>query len=262
MKNRLSLNTEVSFTEIVFSILIFAAAGIIALNCFAVARYTQIMARDKVQASAIVLSDIEIIKSLKTVEDMYEFLDTSYLEVRDHKVYIKYFDKNWSLNDIDREYKMTMVLSGGETGWGELKNINISIEKTSKYPFIKKDENRLVYSIESKKFFPLGGPMAHKNGSSNISFGIGGTLIVTVFVVLCLMIFSVLAFTTAYSDFKLSVKTQEMTADYYKIHGLAEEKLAQISHVLHQNQGEEKTATIVKSLEGIDGITMAKEGFE
>lgn len=63
---------------------------------------------------------------------------------------------------------------------------------------------------------------------SNVSVGMGGTLIITIFVVLCLTVFSVLSFTTAYSDLKLAKKTEEFTNDYYKIQGMAEERLAEI----------------------------------
>jgi len=67
-----------------------------------------------------------------------------------------------------------------------------------------------------------------KESSSSTSFGIGGTLIMVIFVSLCLTIFATLSFTTAYSDLKLSKKTQEMTKDYYVASGRAEEKLYQI----------------------------------
>lgn len=67
---------------------------------------------------------------------------------------------------------------------------------------------------------------------STVSIGIGGALILVIFIVLCLTIFSVLSFTTAYSDLKLSRKTEQMTEDYYTIHGKAEEKLAEISEKL------------------------------
>ena len=67
-----------------------------------------------------------------------------------------------------------------------------------------------------------------KRTCSSTSFGIGGTLIMVIFVSLCLTIFSTLSFTTAYSDLKLSIKTQEMIKDYYVAHGRAEEKLSQI----------------------------------
>lgn len=68
--------------------------------------------------------------------------------------------------------------------------------------------------------------------SSNISMGMGGSLIIIILVVLCLTVFSVLSFTTAYSDLKLAEKTEEMTSDYYKASGKAEEKLAYIYEAL------------------------------
>lgn len=67
---------------------------------------------------------------------------------------------------------------------------------------------------------------------SSVSIGIGGSLVLVIFVVLCLTIFSVLSFTTAYSDLKLSKKTEQITVDYYAIHSKAEEKLAEISEKL------------------------------
>ena len=47
------------------------------------------------------------------------------------------------------------------------------------------------------------------NRRTNVSVGMGGTLVVTVFVVLCLMIFAALSFTTAYSDLKLPLKLRK-----------------------------------------------------
>lgn len=67
---------------------------------------------------------------------------------------------------------------------------------------------------------------------SNVSVGMGGSIIVVILVVLCLTVFSVLSFSTAYSDLKLAEKTEEMTSDFYKVSGKAEEKLADIYNVL------------------------------
>ena len=63
---------------------------------------------------------------------------------------------------------------------------------------------------------------------SNVSVGMGGTLIITIFVVLSLTIFATLSFTTAHSDMKLAKKTEEMTYDYYYTHGKAEERLSEV----------------------------------
>ena len=93
------------------------------------------------------------------------------------------------------------------------------------------------------------------NRRMNVSVGMGGTLIITVFVVLCLMIFAALSFTTAYSDLKLSDKALEITTDYYRIHGKAEEKLSEISDILHKTD-EDK---IISDLSGIDGISFSDD---
>jgi len=71
---------------------------------------------------------------------------------------------------------------------------------------------------------------------SNVSVGMGGTLIITIFVVLCLTIFAALSFTTAYSDLKLAKKTEEMTYDYYAATANAEEKLAEVYDVLIESK--------------------------
>lgn len=64
------------------------------------------------------------------------------------------------------------------------------------------------------------------------SIGVGGSLIMVIFVMLCLTVFSVLSFTTAYADLKLSVKSEEIINDFYQINGEGEEKLADISEKL------------------------------
>ena len=98
--------------------------------------------------------------------------------------------------------------------------------------------------------------MDNKMRKSRVSVGIGGTLIITVFMVLCLIIFAALSFTTAYSDLKLSNKSLEITQDYYHIHGEAEKKLAEISDVLKGIKGYQ-TDTIVDNLKSIDGISVS-----
>nr|WP_312576773.1 hypothetical protein [Sedimentibacter sp.] len=71
-----------------------------------------------------------------------------------------------------------------------------------------------------------------KDSSLSASVGVGGTLIIVIFVALCLTIFATLSFTTAYSDLKLARKTGQMAKDYYAIHKRAEEKLSEISEEL------------------------------
>lgn len=94
---------------------------------------------------------------------------------------------------------------------------------------------------------------------TNVSVGMGGTLVITVFVVLCLMIFAALSFTTAYSDLKLSSKAQEITADYYNIHGKAEQKLSEISDVLFEIHINDSKAGIISKLSDIDGVSFVDE---
>lgn len=81
----------------------------------------------------------------------------------------------------------------------------------------------------------------------NVSIGMGGAIIIVILVVLCLTVFSVLSFTTAYSDLRLAKKTEEVTYDYYRTHGMAEVKLADIYEALTstiENMKYENTAEI------------------
>ncbi|MDD4678396.1 MAG: hypothetical protein PHN25_04260 [Tissierellia bacterium] len=100
-----------------------------------------------------------------------------------------------------------------------------------------------------------------RNRRTNVSVGMGGTLIITVFVVLCLMIFASLSFVTAYSDLKMSKKAQEITADYYNIHGNAEEKLAEISDVLYDIDINEEKDKVLRKLSDIDGVRVDEENL-
>jgi len=70
------------------------------------------------------------------------------------------------------------------------------------------------------------------NKKSQTSAKMGGSLIIVIFVALCLTVFSVLSFTTAYSDLKLTKKTEKMVADYYSAHGKAEQKVSEIYDAL------------------------------
>ncbi len=152
--NKVSLNSKVSLLEIVLSALIFAVAGIIMLNSFAIARFTQVRANDKTLASSIIQSDLEIIKSLNSSDEMHEFLN-EYYDIKDQDnnsyTYIKYFDENWKQGS-KKEYSVTTRVSNGNSKSGKLIKISIQVEKEKPYPFIKKGQE--IYSIESKKFFP------------------------------------------------------------------------------------------------------------
>lgn len=158
--NKVSLNSKVSLLEIILSVLIFAAAGIIMLNCFGIARFTQVRANDKVKAGAIIQSDFEIIKSFNTAKEMYVFLNNSYEKSNtgsNKYAYKKYYDKNWRQSSIDKEYVVTIVISDENLKSGNLIHINISAEKENPYPFTKKEGLAQVFSLESKKLFPDSG---------------------------------------------------------------------------------------------------------
>lgn len=100
---------------------------------------------------------------------------------------------------------------------------------------------------------------------SNASIGMGGALIITIFTVLCLTVFSILSFVTAHSDLKLAVKTEEMTYDYYRVHGKAEEKLSEIYETLfstnekvkdQDNKSEIFYSSLSASLDGIKDVSV------
>lgn len=97
---------------------------------------------------------------------------------------------------------------------------------------------------------------------TNAPIGVGGILIITVFISLCLMIFAVLSFATAYSDLKLAKRAQAMTEDYYGIHGKAEEKLSEISDVLFEANTNETSEKIKDRLAGIDGVSLMDEEIQ
>ncbi len=154
--NKVSLNSKISLLEIILSVLIFAAAGIIMLNCFGIARFTQVKANDKVKAGAIIQSDFEIIKSLNTAEKMGKFLDSyETKESGNINTYTKYYDENW-IQGSGKEYAITIMIDNHNSSSGELVNINISAEKAKPYPFIKTGGQQ-IYSIDSKKFYPFFG---------------------------------------------------------------------------------------------------------
>lgn len=157
MKNKISINSEVSLVEIAISILIFAVAGAIMLNCFAAAKFTQIKANDKTAAGNIIQSNAEIIKSFKYSNEMYEYLNNNFQIVikEDEIIYENYFDKSWTVCDeLNKEYIVSLKVSDISTNSGELKEIYINVEKAKPYPFINKEEdNQLIFEIETKKFF-------------------------------------------------------------------------------------------------------------
>lgn len=108
--------------------------------------------------------------------------------------------------------------------------------------------------------------------NNKISTGIGGSLIIVIFVVLCLTIFSVLSFTTAYSDLKLSKKSESMVKDYYYTYGETEQKLSEIYDTIininnnlistDQDTKENFNNVAIKELEKIEGLSVVDKNNE
>ena len=65
--------------------------------------------------------------------------------------------------------------------------------------------------------------MLRKRGAGGI--GLGAVSILAVFVVLCMTVFSILSFTSARADQKLSEKNAQAVQEYYQAESDAEEKL-------------------------------------
>lgn len=160
MKNNISINLEVSLIEIIMSILIFAIAAVIMLNCFAIAKFTQTKANDKVQAGNIVQSNAEMIKSFNEPSDMDEYLIDNFKILNksiNETTYITYYDKNWNIsNETNKEYSITVHTSEILMNSGKIIKINILAEKTKHYPFIEKSKKIApIYEIDTMKFFPI-----------------------------------------------------------------------------------------------------------
>lgn len=68
----------------------------------------------------------------------------------------------------------------------------------------------------------------------------GGAIIIIIFVVLCLMIFGLLSFTTSFADKKLADKNLLNIHQYYEADAKAEERLAQIYNFIYNYYEENK----------------------
>lgn len=161
MKNRISINLEVSLVEIIFSILIFSIAGAIMLYCFGAARFTQIKANDVVESGSIIQSSAEMIKSFETTGDMNDYLTHNFeysAFSEGENVFTNYYDRDWNLcGEKNKEYTVTVKISDASLGSGNLKRVQLIAEKAVKYPFIDRNNtvnNTVIYEINTKKFFP------------------------------------------------------------------------------------------------------------
>lgn len=95
---------------------------------------------------------------------------------------------------------------------------------------------------------------------------VGTSLILVTFVLLCLVAFAALSFTTANSDYELSKQTADKTTAYYEAVNIAEEQLADIDRALtdlatHTSDDDAYKEAVIKqytdssySFEDMDGI--------
>ena len=160
LKNKLSINLEVSLVEIILSVMIFAICGVVMLNCFFIARFTQIKANDKTMAVMKVQSALEYIKSSKSIDEMDEILKDTYktncyYEKGKKNIYVENYDDDWNeCEEIDREYFMEIDISDNALKSGNIENISVTVKRVKPYPFINSDKDEAVISINSKKYFP------------------------------------------------------------------------------------------------------------
>lgn len=61
---------------------------------------------------------------------------------------------------------------------------------------------------------------------------IGTSFMLVIFIVLCMVIFSVLSLSSAYKDYEYSQKNAKRAKEYYEANNLAEEKLAEIDALI------------------------------
>ncbi|WP_326910356.1 hypothetical protein [Sedimentibacter sp. MB31-C6] len=161
MKNKSSINLEVSLIEIILSILIFAIAAVIILNCFAIARYTQIKSNDKTIALMKMQTILEYINSSETDNDTQEILNelfayTNFNEETNQYYYVVYFDSKWNrCNEEQMEYTIIMDITNKQLQSGIISHINIFTKKSDPYPFIENNNSiDSLVSISTKNFYP------------------------------------------------------------------------------------------------------------
>ncbi|MDD2494826.1 MAG: hypothetical protein PHE29_06490 [Tissierellia bacterium] len=155
MKNK--LNLEVSLLEIILSILIFVICSVIVINCFIIARYTQIKANDKTIGIMKVQTTLEYIRSSRNIDEVNEYMIKEFQEVYyDNNIYINYYDKNWNICDkSEKEYIIKIKLENISIKSGKLINIQASAQKIKPYPLVDKNrDNSQITLISTNKFFP------------------------------------------------------------------------------------------------------------
>lgn len=88
----------------------------------------------------------------------------------------------------------------------------------------------------------------------------GTTSIVLIFVLLCLLTFSVLSVISANADYRLSKKNADRTTEYYEAENRANDILLTITRSLDAHAGQESFLTQVRmDLEGKEGIVFSTD---
>ena len=129
------------------------------LNCFGMARYTQVKANDKTMAIMKAQTVFEYIKASKNVNEMDEVLKSTfeisaYDKVSNKYSYTDYYDKDWNkCDEVNKEYFITLLVSSEQSNTGDMKDIEVTVEKVKKYPFFNK-WNPSIINFRTKMFFP------------------------------------------------------------------------------------------------------------
>ena len=100
--------------------------------------------------------------------------------------------------------------------------------------------------------------MHHDEKKPHAAMGmhVGSASIVMIFSVLCLTVFSSLAFITASNEYKLAQKTMQVAEQYYVADGICEERYIQICSILQNVEQYDKMA---QQLAAIDVQTERRE---
>ncbi|WP_101908905.1 hypothetical protein [Marasmitruncus massiliensis] len=104
----------------------------------------------------------------------------------------------------------------------------------------------------------------------NKGFGmnVGSSLILMIFVLLCLVTFSTLSLVSANADYKLTAKTAESVSGYYEADAKAEMLLAAIDEKLISMaknttaSGQSNSEMLSEALSGLDRVTIAQQDGE
>lgn len=104
-----------------------------------------------------------------------------------------------------------------------------------------------------------------KKLKSGSTIGVGYVSIMLIFTVICLTIFAVLSFQAAYSDSRLSARSEGFTQKYYTADAWAKEILAELDSISYNTAGEPLYEELfAEAAAAVDGVTIHKtaEGIQ